>query len=153
MAGTGGTYALILSLENETSIAVGKLATCSFLPGYYLYAGSALGGLFPRVRRHIEGGKRLHWHVDYLKQAAEVIEVWYVFSGKRLECAWYRAAANMPQAHVAIAGFGSSGCSCDSHLVHFPSMPSLEAFRHGLASGVPETPEIRAWSEDPAWPS
>ena len=144
---------MILSLKKETPIAVGKLATCSFPSGYYLYAGSALGGLYPRVRRHIEGGNRLHWHVDYLRRKADVVEVWYLLSDERLECDWYRAAANMPQARMVIAGFGSSGCNCDSHLVHFPSMPSLEDFRHGLASSVWDTSGIRAWSKDTAWPS
>lgn len=153
MAGTGGTYALILSLKKETPIAVGKLETCSFPPGYYLYAGSALGGLHPRVRRHIEGGKKLHWHVDYLRSRADVVEVWYLVSDVRLECDWYRAAACLPQARMVIAGFGSSGCNCDSHLVHFSSKPSLEAFRYGLASSVRDTSGIRAWSNETAWPS
>jgi len=127
-----GTYALVLALDKETAITVGKLASFSFPPGYYLYVGSAQGGLTSRVRRHIRGGKKLHWHIDYLRQEAKVVEVWYLVSDERLECRWYQAAAGMPQAQVPLAGFGSSGCGCHSHLLYFASTPSFEAFRRQL---------------------
>ena len=132
MANVKGTYALILTLDKDKSITVGKLATVSFPAGYYLYAGSALGGLFPRVRRHILGGRKLHWHIDYLRQEVKVVAVWYLISDERLECSWYRAAAGMPRAWSPVAGFGSTGCGCHSHLVYFPSKPSFEAFRRRL---------------------
>ena len=132
MATIRGTYALVLALDKETAITVGKLASFSFPPGYYLYVGSAQGGLFSRVRRHIRGGKKLHWHIDYLRQEAEVVEVWYLVSDERLECRWYQAAAAMPQAQVLLTGFGSSGCGCHSHLLYFASTPSFEAFRRQL---------------------
>ena len=132
MANVRGTYALVLALDKETAITVGKLASFSFPPGYYLYVGSAQGGLTSRVRRHIRGGKKLHWHIDYLRQEAKVVEVWYLVSDERLECRWYQAAAAMPQAQVPLAGFGSSGCGCHSHLLYFASTPSFEAFRRQL---------------------
>ena len=132
MATIRGTYALLLVLDKETSITVGKLANFSFPPGYYLYVGSALGGLFSRVGRHMRGGKKLHWHIDYLRHEAEVVEVWYLDSDERLECRWYQAASAMPQAQVLLAGFGSTGCGCQSHLVYFASTPSFEAFRRQL---------------------
>ena len=132
MATIRGTYALLLVLDKEIAITVGKLASFSFPSGYYLYVGSALGGLPSRVRRHIRGGKKLHWHIDYLRQEAKVVEVWFMVSDERLECRWYQAAAAMPQAQVLLAGFGSSGCGCQSHLVFFSSAPSFEAFRRQL---------------------
>lgn len=132
MANVRGTYALVLALDKETAITVGKLASFSFPPGYYLYVGSAQGGLFSRVRRHIRGGKKLHWHIDYLRQEAKVVEVWYLVSDERLECRWHQAAAAMPQAQVPLAGFGSSGCGCHSHLLYFASTLSFEAFRRQL---------------------
>ena len=127
-----GTYALILKLDREAGITVGRLTTFTFPAGYYLYAGSALGGLFPRIERHIRGGKKLHWHIDYLRREARVIEIWYLVSEERLECDWYRAAAGMPGAGVLVDGFGSSGCKCRSHLVYFKSKPSLKDFRRRL---------------------
>jgi sugar fermentation stimulation protein A len=127
-----GTYALILTLDKDTPISVGKLTTFSFPRGYYLYAGSALGGLFPRLNRHIRGGRKLHWHIDYLRKEAKVIEAWYLISSERLECSWYQAAAGMPRAWSLVAGFGSTGCGCHSHLVYFPSKPSFKAFSRQL---------------------
>ncbi|MFC1848424.1 DUF123 domain-containing protein [Chloroflexota bacterium] len=132
VANLKGTYALVVALDKDTDIDVGRLSTVSFPSGYYVYVGSALGGLLPRVRRHIAGGNRTHWHIDYLRRQARVVEVWYTVSGERLECSWYEAAAKMPHAVVPVAGFGSSGCSCHSHLVHFNSMPSPEQFRRKL---------------------
>ncbi len=127
-----GIYVLLLSLDKKTTITVGKLTTFSFPRGYYLYIGSALGGLFARIERHIRGGRKLHWHIDYLRQWAKVVEVWYLISEERLECPWYQAAAEMPEAQVPVEGFGSSGCRCRSHLVYYPSAPSFEGFRQEL---------------------
>jgi Uri superfamily endonuclease len=132
VANARGTYAIVLSLDKDTLIVVGKLITFSFPAGYYLYVGSALGGLLPRVSRHIRGGRKRHWHIDYLRQEAKVVEAWYLISGERLECSLYQAAAGMPQGRSLVAGFGSTGCGCHSHLVHFPSKPSFEAFRRQL---------------------
>lgn len=123
-----GTYALILALDKDAPIAVGKLGVFSFPAGYYLYVGSGLNGLFSRISRHVRGVKKIHWHIDYLMQKARATEVWYIVSEHRLECVWAQAAANMPRALVAIAGFGSSDCNCHSHLVYFSSKPSFETF-------------------------
>ncbi len=128
-----GTYALVLHLESEHTLAVGKLAIVSFPPGYYLYVGSALGGLFHRVKRHVNGGNKLHWHIDYLRQVADVVEVWYLVSDERLECKWFRAARNMEAARVLVNGFGASDCGCESHLVYFAAAPSFEEFERRLS--------------------
>jgi Uri superfamily endonuclease len=119
-------------LDRGADIAVGRLGTYLFPAGYYLYLGSALGGLFPRVRRHVRGRGKVHWHVDYLRRYAGVAEVWYLVSDLRWECSWYRTASGLPQAVVPVTGFGSSGCGCRSHLVYFASMPSFEHFRRSL---------------------
>jgi sugar fermentation stimulation protein A len=142
-----GTYALILHLGSEHTLAVGKLAILSFPPGYYLYVGSALRGLFQRVKRHVNGGNKLHWHIDYLRQVADVVEVWYLVSDERLECKWFHAAKEMEAARVLVSGFGASDCGCKSHLVYFAAAPSFEEFERRLGdeglslqriTGVPE---------------
>lgn len=127
-----GTYIIILSLDEEAAITVGRLGIFSFPPGYYLYVGSALGGLSARIMRHVRGANKLHWHIDYLRQEAKVVEVWYLVSGQRLECRWYRAASGMANARTLVAGFGSSGCACLSHLLYFDSKPSFEEFLQRL---------------------
>jgi Uri superfamily endonuclease len=143
-----GTYALVLSLKSEVAIVVGRLVmkgkTCAgseitFPPGYYVYFGSAHGGLSARVSRHLKREKRLHWHIDYLTQFADVMEVWYTLEGsewtdrrEKLECLWFQVAQDMPQGQLHFPGFGSSDCRCAAHLIHFPSLPSFELFRQLL---------------------
>ena len=37
-----GSYVLLIALDKDATVAVGKLGTFSFPAGYYLYVGSAL---------------------------------------------------------------------------------------------------------------
>lgn len=127
-----GTYALLLTIEKEVAIAVGKLGLFTFPAGYYIYLGSARGGLSPRVKRHLRREKRLRWHIDYLLEFAKVIEVWYALSDESQECLWCQVAQGMPQGKILAPGFGSSDCRCPSHLVYFFSLPSFELFQKGL---------------------
>jgi len=140
-----GTYALVMALKSEAIIAVGKLGRFKFPAGYYVYFGSARGGLSARVGRHLrsEGGKRagestkkLHWHIDYLIQFAEVVEVWYAVGNESWECLWCEVARGMPNAQILIPGFGSSDCRCPSHLIYFSSPPSFELFQKCLGDKV-----------------
>jgi Uri superfamily endonuclease len=132
MAVHKGTYALVIALERESTVAVGKLGHFAFPPGYYVYAGSARGGLPQRVGRHLRRQKRLRWHIDYLLERAEVVEVWYAPGDERRECLWAATAREMPQAHIIAPRFGSSDCRCRSHLLYFPRRPSFTLFRQRL---------------------
>lgn len=136
-----GTYALVIALEREAIIAIGKLGEFTFPAGYYIYLGSALGGLYTRVGRHLKREKRFHWHIDYLVHLAEVVAVWYALEGderswrgqkQKLECLWCQVACSMPQGQILIPGFGSSDCHCPAHLIYFPQPPSFELFRRML---------------------
>ncbi len=129
-----GTYALLLALEKEVTIAVGKLGLFTFPSGYYLYLGSAQGGIYPRVKRHLRREKRLRWHIDYLLEHAEVMEVWHAPGEGSQECLWCQVAQEMSQSEVLFPGFGSSDCRCSSHLVYYPSMPSFELFQQRLGT-------------------
>jgi len=127
-----GTYALLIALGKETPIAVGRLGLFTFPPGYYTYVGSAQGGLYPRVKRHLKGEKRRRWHIDYLLDFAQVVEVWYAPGGESQECFWCQIAHNMPKGEILAKGFGSSDCRCPSHLIYFPAPPSFALFRGRL---------------------
>ena len=127
-----GTYALILELDVDTTISVGKLGLFKFPEGYYIYIGSALGGLTSRVNRHLSPLKRIHWHVDYLLQSARVVDIWSISNDERLECEWSKAARGLPMAQDIVPGFGSSDCRCPSHLVHLKTKPSFDMFRKEL---------------------
>jgi Uri superfamily endonuclease len=127
---TKGTYVLILHLERSEEITVGKLGVFSFPAGYYLYVGSALGpgGLRARLARHRRHDKKLRWHIDYLLEHAQLVEVWSVASTDKLECLWAQAAWELPGAEIPVPGFGSSDCRCPSHLIYLARKPIYEEF-------------------------
>ena len=135
-----GSYTLVIRLERETGLDVGRLGRFDFPAGHYLYFGNALNGLRGRIRRHLrrDEGKKLHWHVDYLTAVAEVRRVWWVADGARWECAWAQLALAGGTAVIA-PGFGASDCPCSTHLVYLgmadESLPELRR-RLGL---TPET--------------
>lgn len=115
-----GIYTIILSLAKAKKICIGSLGEIDFAPGYYAYTGSARGpGGCRRVDRHMEilQGTRItrRWHIDYLLPQAGLVEVFITRTSRDLEC----SIAEMIGEHlVPIKGFGSSDCSCISHL-HF----------------------------------
>jgi Uri superfamily endonuclease len=108
-----GSYVLVLDLREEREITVGKLGAIPFSAGFYAYVGSGMGGLEPRIARHIGKTKRLHWHIDYLLQAASVSEVVLAESTTRTECVIVRALAS---GLTPVPRFGCSDCRCPTHL-------------------------------------
>jgi len=135
---SGGTYILVMGVDGPVELTIGRLGVRLFEAGWYTYAGSGLNGLEGRIRRHLRPEKRVHWHIDYLLEAARLEEIWYVYSDKRYECSWYGAASAMPGAGPAIEGFGSSDCGCRSHLVRLEEKPALPEFNTILARrGLP----------------
>ena len=127
-----GTYALLIKVRNEATLTVGKLGEFQLPLGYYLYCGSALGGLEARIKRHLRPEKRIHWHIDYLLQHADVVEVWCIISDQRVECVLCDEARQLFDAMDLAPGFGSSDCRCPSHLLYFTTKPSFTAFRRKL---------------------
>jgi len=105
-------------VAEPVTLRIGRLGTHEFPAGYYAYAGSALGpgGLAARVGRHLRREKRLHWHIDYLLEAAEVVDVRVEPGSERRECEWARRLLAAGGAVVA-PGFGASDCRCATHLV------------------------------------
>jgi Uri superfamily endonuclease len=115
----GGTYALIVWLDEAQEISIGRLGSFAFPRGSYVYVGSALGpgGLASRLSRHLRKGKRLRWHVDYLLERAEVASVHIQCSKERLECRWARQLLAAAPKGVIVPRFGSSDCDCPAHLL------------------------------------
>ena len=134
-----GTYALVMTLAEETCLQVGRLGAFTLPEGWYAYVGSALGpgGLRARLSRHTRAEKKLHWHIDYLLGQARLREVWYVEGPERRECAWARLLEDLPGTEVPVPGFGASDCRCRSHLFVVASRPSFAAFlrRAGALQG------------------
>lgn len=135
-----GTYALVLCLECTEEITVGKLGTFTFPAGYYLYVGSALGpgGLEARLARHRRRDKKLRWHIDYLLEHAQLVEVWSAASTDKLECLCAQAARELPGSEIPVPGFGSSDCRCPSHLIHLARKPTYDELEIAQELGVCE---------------
>ncbi len=108
-----GCYILLIELPQEESIAVGSLSLVRFPGSYYAYVGSALGGLEPRLNRHLSTKKKLRWHIDYLLQKAAINAIMICETDDRVECA---IARSLSRRYEAIPDFGSSDCRCPSHL-------------------------------------
>ena len=142
-----GTYALLLALQTPAALQVGRLGRIEFDSPFYLYFGSALGpgGIRARIRHHLRTAHRPHWHIDYLRQEAEVAGIWYSTDRARLECTWataalaHRGVSTVPQ-------FGSSDCACQSHLLAAGKLPTLRTFRRCVSEMHPGGAQIRELS-------
>lgn len=124
MDGTrGGAYQLLIRLHRRQRISVGKLGEFDFPAGYYVYTGSAMGGIEARVARHLRSSKRMRWHIDYLLERGTILRYASRVSSTRQECAANAAVLDISGAAVVARGFGSSDCGCAAHLVYFESEP------------------------------
>ena len=106
-----GSYILLIEIDRDKSIKIGKLGEFNFKKGLYLYVGSAKGGIDRRVNRYFKE-RRKHWHIDYLLEEGEVVGL---FSVKGIDeedlCIALRKYLEEP-----IKGFGSSDKRSFSHL-------------------------------------
>ena len=112
-----GSYCLLVYCGKSQLIKVGRLGEIEFKKGYYLYVGSALKGIESRVCRHLRNSKKVFWHIDYLLAASEVevSSIYYIESSKKLEC---DVSKKVEVIAMPVEGFGSSDCSCISHLFY-----------------------------------
>ncbi len=96
---------------------MGALGKLTFPAGLYAYVGSAQNNLEQRIARHQRKEKRLFWHIDYLlnNPASKILTILYKNSGKIEEC---KIAELLGKKAEPISKFGSSDCSCKSHLFH-----------------------------------
>lgn len=119
-----GTYALIPKSVSKTCVQIGRWREIKLQPGFYIYVGSALGpgGVRARVSRHLRSDKSPHWHIDYLRRVASLVEVWVSYDSKRLEHQWAKILLNT-LGMTSIQGFGCSDCKCSSHLFYTAKLP------------------------------
>jgi Uri superfamily endonuclease len=136
-----GTYALVMQSADSRRLEIGRLGTLPLRPGFYLYVGSAFGpgGLPARLRHHSKPAPRPHWHIDYLRSATRLLEIWYSHEEAVLEHAWAEAILRMRSASTPLAGFGSSDCRCPSHLSFHPEHPSRRSLRRALRAPLPRS--------------
>ncbi len=115
-----GAYLLILKVKAQ-NLVIGALGELDFKSGYYVYVGSAMNGLKARLDRHRSKHKRMHWHIDYLLDKAELVEILSFPDKLKRECEFSRKVSETADSEVK--DFGCSDCSCNSHLYYFRSFP------------------------------
>ena len=126
-----GVYVLIIQVNEDTDVNVGAIGRLTFQKGLYAYVGSAQNNLEQRVKRHLRKEKRRFWHVDYLlgNYATKVVEVLQRKGDKAEECV---IAKTMGKRGEPMDGFGSSDCSCKSHLFRIGDYRFLREFMQVL---------------------
>ena len=118
-----GSYLLLIQLKENKKIKVGKLSKLFFKKGFYIYIGSAMNNLEKRISRHLRKNKKFHWHIDYLLQNAEILEVYLKENTIKEEC---KIANIFEEKLKKIDGFGCSDCKCTSHLFYGKKVDILE---------------------------
>ncbi|OPZ95127.1 MAG: Sugar fermentation stimulation protein A [Planctomycetes bacterium ADurb.Bin412] len=139
-----GSYLVVLELPDSVQVDVGSLGPVAFKAGWYVYSGSAQKNLTQRIGRHLRHvRKQPHWHLDYLTPHAGKIVGLPIASYENLEC---ELAAELEKiGGTGVPRFGSTDCSCGSHLFYFSSPPLknraflkvLFTFRHRRALNLP----------------
>lgn len=140
-----GTYALLMHAAGGGSLEIGRLGRLRLQRGFYVYVGSAFGpgGLPARLRHHLKPVCRPHWHIDYLRPATRLVEVWYSHDRAVQEHAWAAGIRRMRSGSTPLAGFGSSDCRCLSHLSFHTERPSHPSLRRALRSSLSESASLR----------
>lgn len=109
-----GSYIIILCITRDIRIRIGRLGILKFKKGYYLYVGSAKTNLTKRIERHKRKRKRFFWHIDYLRNKAKFCTALPIRTSATLECPIANRLREITD--WSIPGFGSSDCSCETHL-------------------------------------
>lgn len=122
---TPGTYILLLRVDSPCTVTVGRLGTAALTPGWLLYVGSAFGpgGLAARIGHHLRQSVKPHWHIDYVRAALELREIWVCASPERLEHRFAAALHSAPGSSIPLPRCGASDCRCAAHLFHFAARP------------------------------
>ncbi|MCJ2511978.1 MAG: GIY-YIG nuclease family protein, partial [Candidatus Thermoplasmatota archaeon] len=115
-----GAYVLLIRLDEDKDLKIGALGMVSFPAGFYAYTGSSMVNLEKRVERHFREEKKMKWHIDHFLREAEVVRAVLFPSDEREECEINRMVFDMDDGTVVIKGFGSSDCSCETHLSSVP---------------------------------
>ena len=110
-----GSYLLLIELKDKVTIQIGKLGKIDFMKGFYVYVGSAINGLESRINRHLREEKKIHWHIDFLLNSAEIINVFYKKNSFKEEC---KISNDFKKKLQPVKSFGSSDCKCKSHLFY-----------------------------------
>ncbi len=114
-----GTYIIVLRVDRDISIS--RPSVQSLPKGFYAYVGSAMNSLTGRLKRHLSKGKKIHWHIDQITEAGEVVFI-AGFVGKRME---KMLSDFLSGEFEVVKGFGSSDIGTKGNLFRIADLPSL----------------------------
>lgn len=126
-----GIYCLVIHLDKEAELKVGKLGKFLFPKGFYCYIGSAMNNLEARLKRHLSKKKTKNWHIDYLLEKAGVLYLKAIGTERRIECKLSRAIEKIADKQL-VRKFGSMDCKCFSHLHYFEMNPLFRKEFHAV---------------------
>jgi Uri superfamily endonuclease len=138
-----GTYCLCIENHEDRTIQIGALGGNEFGRGFYVYVGSALNSLLPRLERHLKTSRGehhvIHWHIDYFlrESSVEITSIYIIESKEHLEC---KIAEKVGKHGKSIPGFGCSDCKCISHLHKVDDFEFLE--KMGMKKWVRGSPQL-----------
>jgi len=124
-----GSYILVIFLDKDINLKIGKLRTVFFKKGFYYYVGSAMGSygsntLINRVKRHLRNSnsKKLYWHIDYFLASSHInIEkIYFIPIKEKIECIIAQGLKKCSNSYIK--NFGCSDCQCASHLIYFEKL-------------------------------
>ncbi len=133
---TPGVYLLTVRLPRAAIWRHGAVQTV-LRSGWYVYTGSAMGGLEGRLGRHLRTSSVQHWHLDYLLGAGRVVDV-QALPGRdpAAECRLAAQVRAWPGAE-SVAGFGAGDCGCGSHLCRFARRPTASVRAAAVLERLP----------------
>ncbi len=134
-----GTYVMIYHNDAPTIVdPVGRLGTFRFPRGYYLYVGSARGGVRGRHGHHLNPEATVFWNLDFMKPHFRPVGRWWSFDPGDRECTWASVLARSSGLSCPAPDFGAHcGRRCPAHLFHSRTMPRPEDFASGLRRREP----------------
>jgi endonuclease-3 len=134
---TPGVYLLTVRLPRAAVWRHGDAET-ALRPGWYVYAGSAMGGLAGRLGRQLRTSAVRHWHVDHLLGAGRVVDVQALPASERTAECRLAAAVRAWRGAEPVPGFGAGDCACGTHLCRFARRPGTSARATAVLEHLPE---------------
>ncbi len=121
-----GSYAILLRLRAARTLVTGALGAVDYPAGWYVYVGSARGGIRTRVARHRRRTKALRWHLDYLRRVCSFVDAFAFPHPPHLSRESEIARTVATIANEAIPRFGASDTPDASHLFRFDDDPRTD---------------------------
>lgn len=139
-----GSYHLLIKVEKESVITFGSLGRMKMDAGYYIYTGRAKAGLMGRIRRYLSAIKHKRWHIDYLLDRGSLQGIALIYNNFD-ECGLVVNLSEKLAGERVVKKFGSSDCSCESHLIKvssrsgFFSLPWVDEYIKFSRNGTPHS--------------